>query len=196
MTFFVYATGLQPVYNRGMFRLTAHQVLSILLLGCVFALGVAAGAVADTPERDKIREEDRLGARSDEYSRTFDTAVSALVHADAATFRSILSSTTTLNESRGPGAIDAIIKTRYIPFFEDFVELTDSITTAPSYDAAGNQGLAMARSFSTSVGEQRSFVIYLVKEKDRVRVGNLLLNVTGEALLQQKANKGTRAERR
>jgi hypothetical protein len=54
----------------------------------------------------------------------------------------------------------------------------------------------MARSFSTSVGEQRSFVIYLVKEKDRVRVGNLLLNVTGEALLQQKANKGTRAERR
>jgi hypothetical protein len=178
-----------------MFKLTTRQFLSILLIGFLVALDAATKVAADTPERDKIREEDRLGARSDEYSRTFDTAVSALVHSDAGTFRSILSSTTTLNESRGPGAIDAIIKTRYIPFFEDFVELTDSITTVPSYDAAGNPGLAMARSFTTSGGEQRSFVIYLVREKDRVRVGNLLLNVTGDTLLEQKARKGAKAEK-
>jgi hypothetical protein len=118
------------------------------------------------------------------------------VHADAATFRSILSRTTTLNESRGPGAIDAVIQTRYIPFFEDFVELTDSITTVPSYDAAGNQGLAMARSFTTNGGEQKSFVIYLVREKNRVMVGNLLLNVTGESLLKQKANKATKVDKK
>jgi hypothetical protein len=163
-------------------------VMVVVLLGL---LAKPAPLLADYPARDKIREEDRLGARSDEYSRAFDTAISALVHADAATFRSILSSTTTLNETRGPGAIDAVIQTRYIPFFGDFAELTDSITTVPTYDAAGHQGLAMARSFSTTGGEQRSFVIYLVKEKNRVLIGNLLLNVTGEDLLKQKAAKGS-----
>jgi hypothetical protein len=126
----------------------------------------------------------------------FDTAISALVHSDAATFRSILSSTTALNESRGPGAIDAVIQTRYIPFFEDFVELTESITTVPSYDAAGNQGLAMARSFTTTGGERKSFVIYLTKEKGRVVVGNLLLSVTGETLLRQKASKTGKVDKK
>jgi hypothetical protein len=192
----VYAADPQAVYNSAMLNAKTHQLVFILLGALFLSAGVPTKLAAGSPAHDRIREEDRLGARSDEYSRTFDRAVSALVHADAATFRSILSRTTTLNESRGPGAIDAVIQTRYIPFFEDFVELTDSITTVPSYDAAGNQGLAMARSFTTNGGEQKSFVIYLVREKNRVMVGNLLLNVTGESLLKQKANKATKVDKK
>jgi len=179
-----------------MIRNCTYRFRFLLSVALLVSFGMSTISLADSSARDRIREEDRLGARSDEYSRTFDTAVSALVHSDAATFRSILSNTTTLNESRGPGAIDAVIQTRYIPFFEDFAELTDSITTMASYDAAGNQGLAMARSFTTTGGEQKSFVIYLVKEKNRVAVGNLLLNVTGESLLQQKTSKATKAEKK
>jgi hypothetical protein len=167
--------------------------LFVVALGLLALLSPFVSVVADSPDHDRIREEDRLGARSDEYSRAFDTAISALVRGDSATFRSLLSRTTTLNETRGPGAIDAIIQTVFIPFFENFVELTDSIATIPSYDAAGSQGMAMARSFTTSDGEQKSFVIYFVRERDKIMVGNLLPNMTAETLLQQKGKPAAKA---
>jgi hypothetical protein len=145
-----------------------------------------SNAYADPISEDSIREEDRLGARSDQYSRVFDKAVSALVNGDAATFRSTLSSTTVLQETRGPGAIDAVIQGVFIPFFAGFDELTDAISTAPSYDARGNTGIAIARSFRTKSGEIKPFVIYLVNElrdgKSAVVVGNLLINKTREVL--------------
>lgn len=143
-------------------------------------------SLGDTAVRDKVSEEDRLGARSDEYSRLFDKAISALVDGDAAKFRALLSSTTVTQETRGPGAIDAIIRDRFIPFFAEFVELTDSITTIPTYDSAGNTGMAIARSFKTSNGERKSFVIYIISEKERMVVGNLLLNTTEKQLLEAK----------
>ena len=170
----------------GMVRLTKRDTIvkSLIALVWVVASGTisASTACADSKTLGLIREEDRLGARSDEYSRVFERAVAALVRGDAAAFRALLSNTTTLNESRGPGAIDAVIQTRFIPFFSDFSELTESITTVPTYDAAGSTGLAIARSFTTSEGERRSFVIYLIREKNRVVVGNLLPNATAEDL--------------
>lgn len=146
---------------------------------------------ADTAVEDSIREEDRLGARSDQHSRVFDKAISALVKGDAATFRSILSSTTVLQETRGPGAVDAIIQGVFIPFFSEFEELTDVISTAPTYDVRGNTGIAIARSFKTKQGEIKPFVIYLISEvrdgKETIVVGNLLVNTTSEVLQRSKA---------
>lgn len=133
---------------------------------------------------DRINESDRLGARSDEYSRVFDKAVRALVKRDAATFRALLSSVTVLSESRGPGAVDAIIRDRFIPFFSDFDRLTDSSATRPSFNARGETGIALARSFVTKSGEERNFVMYLIREGNdqKVVVGNLLLNATEKDL--------------
>lgn len=164
-----------------------NQLKAISLSISIIAAALfQANAYADSTSDDTIREEDRLGARSDQYSRVFDKAVSALIKADAATFRSILSSTTVLQESRGPGAIDAVIQGLFIPFFAEFDELTDSISTAPSYDARGNTGIAIARSFRTKSGEIKPFVIYLVNEmrdgKAVVVVGNLLINKTRDVL--------------
>lgn len=150
---------------------------------------------ADTAVEDSIREEDRLGARSDQHSRVFDKAISALVRGDAATFRSMLSSTTVLQETRGPGAVDAIIQGAFIPFFAEFEELTDAISTAPTYDVRGNTGIAIARSFKTKQGEVKPFVIYLISEtrdgKEVVLVGNLLINTTSEVLQRQKTKVGS-----
>jgi hypothetical protein len=131
----------------------------------------------------EINEADRLGARSDRYSRIFDRALKALISGDSATFRSLLSSTTVLEESRGPGAIDAVISGVFIPFFEGFSALTEEISTAPTYDASGATGIAIGRSFKTVSGEEKRFVIYLIDDKRRVEqggvvVGNLLINKT------------------
>jgi hypothetical protein len=153
------------------------------VLGC---FGIAA---AQTTDPDTVREEDRLGARSDQYSRVFDQAVSALVAGDAAKFRSLLSSTTVLSETRGPGAVDVIIQDKFIPFFSDFDQLTDSIATMPTFDSRGETGIAIARSFITKSGSKKSFVIYLIGEKKPV-VGNLLLNTTEEYLLKNKGKPG------
>lgn len=142
------------------------------------------------PSKDRqleINEADRLGARSDRYSKIFDLALNALVRGDAATFRSLLSSTTVLEESRGPGAIDAVISGAFIPFFADFSGLTEEISTAPTYDRSGATGIAIARSFKATSGESKRFVIYLIDDKRRaeqggVVVGNLLINKGKEML--------------
>jgi hypothetical protein len=168
-------------------------------LCCAIVLGVGSlsplSVRADTAVEDSIREEDRLGARSDQYSRVFDKAISALVKGDSATFRAILSSTTVLQETRGPGALDAIIQNAFIPFFAEFEELTETISTAPTYDVSGNTGIAIARSFKTKQGEVKPFVIYLISEtkdgKEVVSVGNLLINTTADVLQRPKTKGAT-----
>jgi hypothetical protein len=152
--------------------------LSIITLNIPVCLAAPTGA-------EGITEQDRLGARSDPYSRVFDKAIDALVKGDSAAFRALLSSTTVLQETRGPGAIDAIIQNAFIPFFDEFASLTEDSATAPTYDVSGKSGIAMARSFKTKSGEKKSFVIYLITEgvendKPRIMVGNLLLNATKE----------------
>lgn len=143
--------------------------------------------VADSRMYAVISEEDRLGARSDEYSRVFDQAVSALVDGNSALFRTLLTTATISSETRGPGAIDHIIKDRFIPFFKDFDALTEKIATAPAYDPQGHTGLALARSFRTTDGEVKSFVIYLIEEQKEIKIGNLLLNAT-ENVFENKNN--------
>jgi hypothetical protein len=154
---------------------------------------VTRPSVADSKVQDRITEEERLGARSDPYSRVFNKAVSALVKEDAATVRALLSSTTVTNETRGPGAIDAVIRDRFIPFFGDFATLTDDTATMPTYDASGSTGIAIARSFKTTQGEVKHFVLYLVREgpEKKIVVGNLLLNAT-EQDLQASKEKGSK----
>jgi hypothetical protein len=160
-------------------------VASILATLTFVSVTTPASVRADSKVEDRITEEERLGARSDQYSRTFNKAISALVSGDAATFRALLSSTTVLSETRGPGAVDVIIRDRFIPFFGDFATLTDEIVTVPTYNSVGDSGVAFARSFKTTEGEVKHFVIYLITEgkEKRVVVGNLLPNATEKDLL-------------
>jgi len=169
-------------------RLPRFLPATLTLAACLgVALPAAHGWCTDPATSDAISEEDRLGARSDRHSRAFDKAISALVAGDAATFRAMLSSTTVLQETRGPGALDAVIQNAFIPFFDDFSALTEEISTAPTYDVSGSAGIAIARSFKTKSGETKPFVIYLITEKDdRVVVGNLLINTTKEVLQRSK----------
>jgi hypothetical protein len=169
-----------------------ERVLIINSVIFLAAFGVVSQPVFATPiGTSDISESDRLGARSDQYSRVFDKAIAALVKGDSAAFRVLLSSTTVLQETRGPGAIDAVIQNAYIPFFDEFAELTEEIATAPTFDAGGSSGIAIARSFKTKSGETKNFVIYLINEKvkdggTQVVVGNLLLNATKDVFQSDK----------
>ncbi len=138
------------------------------------------------PTKESLREEDRVGARSDEYSRVFDRAVTCLLQRDAGCFRGLLSQFTVSQETRGPGAVDLIIQDRYIPYFSDFERLTDRVATVPSFDGAGNTGFAICRSFITSEKKEKFFVLYVVKERENYRVGNLLLDTKMEQIVSAK----------
>ncbi len=177
-------------------RRIAHTLISSVL-AVVFCFAWNIPTSADSAVEDSIREEDRLGARSDQYSRVFDKAISALVRGDAAAFRAMLSSTTVVQETRGPGAIDAVIQQAFIPFFAEFEELTEAISTAPTYDVRGNSGIAIARSFRTKSGDTKPFVIYLINEahktKEAVVVGNLLVNTTAEVLQKSQTKNSSSA---
>jgi hypothetical protein len=140
------------------------------------------------PTKESLREEDRVGARSDEYSRVFDRAITCLIQRDSGCFRGLLSQFTISQETRGPGAVDLIIQDRYIPYFSDFERLTDRVGTVPSYDGVGNTGFAICRSFITSDKKEKFFVLYVVKEKDTYRVGNLLLDTKMEQIVKAKSS--------
>jgi hypothetical protein len=156
-------------------------------LGSVFAplTAEADDAVVAGP----VKEGERLDARSDEYSRVFDRAVNCLIEKNAGCFRALLSSFTVTQETRGPGAVDAIIQDRFIPYFSDFSKLSDRVATVPSYDAAGNSGLAICRSFITNDGREKFFVLYVNLENGRYVVGNLLLDTKVEQVLAMKAGR-------
>ena len=139
------------------------------------------------PTKESLREEDRVGARSDEYSRVFDRAITCLIQGDAGCFRGMLSQFTVSQETRGPGAVDLIIQDRYVPYFSDFERLTDRVGTVPSYDGAGNTGFAICRSFMTTDKKEKFFVLYVVQEKEKYRVGNLLLDTKMDQIVKAKS---------
>jgi len=163
-------------------------------IGYLCCLGLALATICVAPTRplaqpskdDPLKESERIGARSDEYSRVFDKALACLVKGDAACFRALLSSVTVTQETRGPGAVDLIIRDRFIPFFSDFDKLLDETDMMPSYDVVGNTGFAICRAFQSKSGERKNFVIFVNKEGERYVVGNLLLNTTSADLQAQK----------
>jgi hypothetical protein len=92
----------------------------------------------------------------------------------------MLSQATIESENRGAGALDTIIKSRFIPFFGDFTRLTDTVSTLPTHDAGNNPGLAIFRTFETTSGQEKPFVIYVINQRGNYVIGNLLINKTFE----------------
>lgn len=159
-------------------------VLSAYLFATVLTLTVfCPQAKADTPAAKPtagIQDDELLVGRSDQYSKVVDQAVAYLVRGDAEGFRSLLSPATIESENRGVGAIDTIIKSRFIPFFSDFVRLTDTVSTLPTHDAGNNPGLAIFRTFESSSGQERPFALYVINQRGNYLVGNLLIDTTFE----------------
>jgi hypothetical protein len=112
-----------------------------------------------------------------EYGAFADKAVDALVKGDGKAFRAMLSPGTIRMEQRGKGAIDMIIYERFIPFFDGFVKPHLEDQPFPTYRRIdGVKGVGFARSFYLSDGSERFYVIFVLREDERLTVGNLLLD--------------------
>lgn len=112
-----------------------------------------------------------------EYGAFADKAVDALVKGDAQAFKAMLSPGTIRMEQRGPGAIDLIIQERFIPFFQGYVRPHLVDQPFPTFRRIDNTfGVGFARSFFLKDGSERFYVIFVLKEKGALTVGNLLLD--------------------
>jgi len=116
-------------------------------------------------------------AMAQEYGAFANKAVEALVKGDGKVFRAMLSPGTIRMEQRGKGAIDTIINERFVPFFDGFVKPHLVDQPFPTYRRIdGVKGVGFARSFYVSDGSERFYVIFILKEDDKLTVGNLLLD--------------------
>lgn len=147
----------------------------------IVALTVAASSVLDlsfAQTNQSIPDDELLIGKADQFSAVVDRAVDCLKRGDATCFRSMLSPNTIKSETRGTGTIDAIIQTRFIPFFKECARLTDTVTTLPTRDSDNDFGLAFFRTCETPSEREAPFVIYIIKKGESFVVGNLLLNKT------------------
>jgi hypothetical protein len=116
---------------------------------------------------------DGLSRKIDEV---FNKAIAALVDGRGDDFLALLSSSTIERETRGSGAIDKIIRERFIPYFSDFKQLTANASSVTTTDPEGHKGIALCRSFEAKDQSERPFIMYIVEEDGDVVVSNLLLN--------------------
>ena len=146
-----------------------------------FALSLDTEAMAapqrsfPTPKTERVAPL-VLDGFSGKIDEVFNKAVDALVNGRNEDFHALLSSSTIERETRGSGAIDKIIRERFIPYFSDFGRLTSNAASIPTEDPEGHKGIALFRSFETKDHSEKSFVMYIVEEDGDVVVSNLLLN--------------------
>jgi hypothetical protein len=154
------------------------------LLGALVLSGFLCDAHA-APQKRRPPAAPTVAATAEEqvgFSRRIDDlfsrAITALREGRADEFRSMLSSSTIDRETRGSGAIDKVIRTRFIPFFAGMKKLTATSASIPTQDPEGHKGIALGHSFLTHDGDERSFVMYIVEEDGELVVSNLLLDKT------------------
>lgn len=169
-----------PVFDTQIMK-RAVKYCTVLLSWSFLTLGVVLPSVythAQPPQA--VSDDELLVGKADRFSAVVDQAVDCLKRGDAQCFRSMLSENTIKSETRGSGAIDTIIRTRFIPFFKECARLTDTVTTLPTKDSDNDRGLAFFRTCETPSESEMPFVIYVLKKGDSYVVGNVLLNKTFE----------------
>jgi hypothetical protein len=73
--------------------------------------------------------------------------------------------------------VQSVFKKEMVPFFAGSTGLENSTTVTKTHDSFGSSGFAFYMSLNTG-GQVKPFVMYLVKENDRIVLANLVLNKT------------------
>jgi hypothetical protein len=168
-----------PAHRQGL----TVRVFPLILMGMIAAppllvtreTHAAPRAAAQSP-REKQTPTPFVDGFSRKVDDVFNEALNALVEGRSDDFHALLSSSTIERETRGSGAVDKIIRERFIPYFSDFSRLTANAASMPTEDPEGHKGLALFRSFETEDHKEKPFVMYIVEEEGKLVVSNLLLN--------------------
>lgn len=172
--------------NTGDCMRARYSYLALIVAAVVVQFHIAAAA---GPKQLPTPAVNCPEGRPDEYSELVDKAVKRLVDGDAEGFRELFSSVSIkrTEAALGEGAVDKIIRTRFIPYFANFKKMLPHVDTLPTWDTDKNKGFVILHSFEDTEGNTRSFAIYLINEDDELVVGNLELNKTlGDVTAERK----------
>jgi hypothetical protein len=116
------------------------------------------------------------------YETAADAAVALLVKGDVAGFKKRLSPK--MIERLGEAPMEASLKNQILPFFADYERAGKTIAITETQDIFGHTGFAVYKSFLAKEGNEKPFIVYVVSEKNRLVVANLLVNKTYQDMNQ------------
>lgn len=151
---------------------------SLVLLCGMLAVALPVPARA----QDAPVAEDDVAMRTEAkpYALFADQVVERLVAGDGNGFRALLSPTGVA--AAPPGRIDTFVDGEALPFFADYGAPGPNVNLRRIKDPKGLTGFAFYTSFTSTGGQTKPFVLFVVEEGGRLVVGSLLVGKTFEDL--------------
>jgi hypothetical protein len=125
---------------------------------------------AGAPSVDELE----MPARSASFRRVADEFVAAAAAGEAAKAHGMISPN--LAERAGAEVVQQNLSGQVLPFFAQLREIGRSVTITQTTDAFGSTGFAFYMYLVPKSGEPRPFVIYIVEEKGKSVVANILVD--------------------
>jgi hypothetical protein len=132
--------------------------------------------------QDEPTAQDDLATQAEArpYAAFADRVVQMLVAGDGKGFRELLSPTGMAAAT--PEQVDGFVNGQVLPFFADYGAPGPSTTITRTKHPAGFTGFAFYTSFTSTGGQAKPFVLYVVEEAGKLVVGNLLVGKTFQDL--------------
>jgi hypothetical protein len=149
----------------------------IVLIGIVVAVPATA-QTQPTPEQALALQQEAAP-----FVQFAQRVESVLVQGDGEAFRSMLSPTGLAAASKEQ--VDAFVNDQVLPFFKGYQAAVPNTTITRTKHPSGYLGFAFYRAFTTTDGQTRPFVLYIVNEDGKLVIGNLLVGKTYQDLHPQ-----------
>jgi hypothetical protein len=162
---------------------TSRRGVTINLLA--IALGwqmVVQNSSAFQPHSDPLRQINKTNQAAKAYAAVADSAVACLVRNDLSSFKKRLSPR--MLERLGFAPMEASLKDRILPFFADYRGAGKTIAISQTQDIFGQTGFAVYKTLVAKDGTEKPFIVYVVSEKNRLVIANILVNKTYQEMNQ------------
>jgi hypothetical protein len=163
----------------------------VIQLASIALLFPARSACAFQPPSTQLSQADNsnqaISANPKAYAAVAEAAVAALVKRDLAGFKKLLSPR--MIERLGVAPMEASLKNQILPFFADFERPGKTINISQTQDIFGSPGFAVYKTYVAKGGREKPFIVYVVSEKNRLVVANLLVNKTYQDMNQGRSPK-------
>ncbi len=154
-------------------RLLWLSLFAGLWAGALLA-AVPVAAQADDPASPA--DDPALHERAKPYMDFADQILAAITTGQSGALRASLSPSTLA--SWMPEDVDLFVDKIVMPYFADYASPVNEQWVAPTTAPAGFTGFAFYRSFTTTDGRTKPYVLYVLEEDGRTVVGNLLVGRT------------------
>lgn len=133
----------------------------------------AASRPSATPKEAPMQAELEMMQAEAAFRGTVDTFVTAAVAGDAARVADMISPN--MRERAGEAAVAAVMSGQVVPFFAGTKQL-GALTVTTTTDQFGSQGFTYYTYAIGADGQPKPFVLYVVREGDRIVVANVLVD--------------------